>query len=284
MIRDLIRRTLLEVYGLTQDEINQRREIEEYWGTDEDYARALGLQYPATIKNERSLLQVYQNDLKSTASGQQMIKDFVSGKGNISCAHSITYDGFAVTAGSKDSYDKKESAPFSKWLAKYGSKNKNVISTVAWPKSVGNPPDLRKGDNYSVLKGIGFLMRGYPVFVSSRDVMSQTLGSLPPGLVAHQKESGIAKRTGTLETAIYGDSNWDWSAETLLDNWKPIGVYMSLEHLWDLPVMTAIEIIEDARKTGLPGWIIDEAWGPESWIDDSEWEDDGDGLYEQFFT
>jgi len=283
VIRNTIRQIIQEIYQLTKEDEEQRKEIEEFWGKDEDYARALGFQYPAAIRDERSLLQAYQDKLKSTVDGQQMIKDFVSGKGNISCAHSITYDGFAVTAGSKLGYSKRATAPFSNWLARYGAKNKNVISTVSWPKTIGNPPDINKGDNYSVLKGIGFLMRGYPVFVSSRDVMSQTLGSLPPGLVAHQKESGIAKRTGTLETAIYGEDNWDWSAETLLDNWKPIGIFMSLEHLWDLPVMTAIEIIEDARKTGLPGWIIDEAWGQDGWIPESEWEDNGDGLYEQFF-
>ena len=70
----------------------------------------------------------------------------------------------------------------------------------------------------------------------------------------------------------------------MLDNWTPIGCFLALDYLWDLPVMTAIEIIEDARKTGLPCWIIDEAWGSDGWIPESEWEEDGDGLYEQFFT
>ena len=286
MIRQLIRRTLREVYKMSTEEKEERREIEEFWGKDGDYARALGLQHPYEIAHERALLQVYQRNLKKNPAGLQMIKDFTSGKGKISVAHSIMYEGFAVNVGSKENYDKKQTNPFTKWLSKYGSKSRNVISTVSWTESLGNGPLEERGDNWQALSSFGFMMKGYPVYVSSHDVMSQTLGGIPVDLEAHQISSGIAKRTGDLSGALYGQDNWQWSGETLLDNWTPIGCYMSLNYLWDLPVMTAVDIILDAKSTGLPGWIIDDTGNylETEWISDDEWEDDGDGLYEQFFT
>ena len=286
MIRELIRRTLLEVYKMSKEEEEQRGEIEEFWGKDGDYARALGLQRPYEIAHERALLQVYQEKLKSNPAGLQMINDFMSGQGKISVAHSIMYEGFAVNASYKDSYDKKQSEPFTTWLSKYGSKSKNVISTVSWTESLGNGPLEERGDNWQALSNFGFMMKGYPVYVSSHDVMSQTLGGIPADLEAHQISSGIAKRTGDLSGALYGQDNWQWSGETLLDNWEPIGCYMSLNYLWDLPVMTAVDIILDAKSTGMPGWIIDDTGSglDTEWISDDEWEDDGDGLYEQFFN
>lgn len=128
------------------------------------------------------------------------------------------------------------------------------------------------------------MMKGYPVFISRQDVMSQTLGSLPAGLKAHQKSSGIAKRPGAIDNAIYGDDPWNWSAETLLDNWKPIGIFLSQDFLWNVPVATAMDIIEDAKSTGLPSWIIENATGGLGhWIPDNEWPEDPDDLYLEFF-
>ena len=103
-------------------------------------------------------------------------------------------------------------------------------------------------------------MKGFPVFVSHKDVMSQTLGSLPPGLITHQQASGIAKRPGKSNfkyNAIYGE-NWKWSAETLLDNWKPIGIYISIFELYDQYESRGYFMRENAESTGLPVWVVDE--------------------------
>ena len=288
MIREFIKRMLLEVYEMTKEEQEEKKEIEAFWGEEDDIGRAVGLQDPETIRRERSLLSDYQKKLNSTKSGKQMIKDFRTGRGNISIAHSITYDGFAVNAGSKEGWKGRisKSNPFTEWLKKWGNNNRDVISTVSWPKPLGYGPgrSWKNNQNWQVLTGLGFMMKGYPVFISRQDVMSQTLDSLPAGLKAHQKSSGIAKRPGSIDTAIYGDDPWSWSAETLLDNWKPIGIFLSQDFLWNVPVATAMDIIEDAKSTGLPCWIIENAIGGLGhWIPDNEWPEDRDDLYLTFF-
>ena len=266
MIRELIRQILFEVYELSQEDIDKRAAMEEefelmgYGTPDNRTWRALGLQDTKDIEEERAGLQAYQAKLQSTPEGQKLIRDFMSGKGNVTCAHSILYQGMAVGIGQK-SPGKTSKTLFTDWLRRYGSKNKNVLSTVAWSEPLGTPPSARGDNNRVFTHEIGFFMKGYPVFVSKRDVMSQTLGSLPPGLIKHQEASGIAKRAGkgSLKySAIYGDSNWKWSSETLLDNWQPIGIYISIFELYDKYESEGYFMREDAEATGLPVWVVDE--------------------------
>ena len=131
MIRVIIRRILIEVYELSQEYKNKIDDIEEVWdllgyGTpDERTWRALGLQDKKQIEKERKVLQDYQAKLKAHPEGSEMIRDFMSGKGSITCAHSIGYQGMAVGIGEKEPSPKSHT-PFTTWLQKYGS-NTNAM-------------------------------------------------------------------------------------------------------------------------------------------------------------
>ena len=97
MIREVIRQILLEVYELSKEDLAKRAELEEEWELmgygvpDNRTWRALGLQDKEDIEKERKGLQDYQDRLRSTPEGQKLIQDFMTGKGNVTCAHSITY-------------------------------------------------------------------------------------------------------------------------------------------------------------------------------------------------
>jgi len=264
MIREIVRQILLEVYELSKEDLAKRAELEEEWELmgygvpDNRTWRALGLQDKKDIEEERKGLQDYQAKLRSTPEGQKLIQDFMTGKGNVTCAHSILYSGTAAFVGQKNP-GKLSKTIFTDWLKKYGSKNNDVISTVAWSKPLGTAPG-KEGDNARAYAfESGFFMKGYPVLVSKVDVMSQTLGSLPPGLIKHQRSSGIAKRAGKSGykyRAIDGTKKWTWSAETLLDNWEPIGIYINIGDLFDRYESLGYFIREDAESTGLPVWVV----------------------------
>lgn len=265
-LRQYIRQILFEVYELSAEDIEAKENMEEEWELmgygepDNRTWRALGLQDTKDIEEERQGLQAYQAKLRSTPEGKKLISDFVSGKGDVTCAHSILYQGMAVGLGEKTP-GRLSKTVFTDWLNKFGSKNKNMLSTVSWSEPVGTPPK-KLGDNSRVFSHeVGFFMKGYPVFVSHKDVMSQTLGSLPPGLIKHQHASGIAKRPGKSNlkyNAIYGDNDWKWSAETLLDNWEPIGIYISIFELFDSYESQGYFMREDAESTGMPVWVVDD--------------------------
>ena len=266
MIRELIRQILLEVYELSQEDLDRRAELEEEWELmgygvpDNRTWRALGLQDKEEIEKERKGLQDYQAKLRSTPKGQKLIQDFMTGKGNVTCAHSITYQGMAVGVGVKTP-GKTSKTIFTDWLKKYGSSNKDMLSTVAWSEPLGTPPKKKKDNARVIAFESGFFMKGYPVLVSKNDTMSQTLGSLPPGLIKHQKASGIAKRGGKggyKYGAIDGTKKWQWSGETLLDNWEPIGIFINIGDLFDRYEEVGYFLREDAESTGLPVWVITE--------------------------
>ena len=108
---------------------------------------------------------------------------------------------------------------------------------------------------------MGFYLQGFPVYVNENDVMSQTLGSLPQGLVKHQQASGIAKRAGpdVIESELYG-LDWEWAGEVLLDNWKPVGIYIYMEMVarWDYPNEGLANAMRSALATGLPLYMFDD--------------------------
>ena len=129
---------------------------------------------------------------------------------------------------------------------------------------------------------VGFYMKGYPVYVNKFDVMSQTLGALPTGLVKHQKNSGVAKRAGRnyQSREIYG-LEWHWAGEVLLDNWQAVGIYVDVanEEL-DYSEYAIRDILYDAIKTGLPVYVfdgIDTSYGQVTDID--SFVSDHGGLY-----
>jgi hypothetical protein len=225
-LRQYIRQILFEKYKLSPEDKERQEEItkDQHRGIAAINRRIYGLQNEDEIEEDRSFLQQYQRDLQSTKDGKALINGFRSGRFTV--MHSIEYYSIASAAGKKQG----STSDFGKWLSTYGKNGNDAISCIALP----NPPKsgLSGGsgnENYlQVIRKPGFLLKGYPVFVSHDDVQSQTLGSLPKGLVDHQKQSGVAKRPNpAMARAIYSP-DFQFAGEVLLDNWTVYATYINL--------------------------------------------------------
>lgn len=257
MLRDIIRRLILEVYELEPEDVVKRDKVQQggdYWDWD-NASRALGLQSREQIKSDRSQLQTYQARLRAHAQGAQMIRAFEQGK--ISVCHNPFYSSFAAQRGQKHSFSRS----LSKWLKEYGANSKDMLSCVAFTQPIGEAPTGTGVNRRAFTDSMGFYLQGFPVYVNENDVMSQTLGGIPQGLVKHQQASGIAKRAGpdVIETELYG-LDWEWAGEVLLDNWKPVGIFINMA--MDFGVDDSIEALADAMRsalaTGLPLYVFDD--------------------------
>ena len=257
MLRKYIRKLILEIYELEPEDWKTRDQVQQggdYWDWH-NASRALGLQSRDQIEEDRSQLQDYQARLRLHAQGPQMIQAFENGK--ISVCHNPFYKSFAAQTGQKGSFGKS----LSKWLKTYGANSKDMLSCVAFTQPIGAAP-LETGVNGSAFTdSMGFYLQGFPVYVNENDVMSQTLGGIPQGLVKHQQASGIAKRAGpdVLSTELLG-LDWEWAGEVLLDNWKPVGIYINLAMDFGMP--SPNEVLADAMRsalaTGLPLYMFDD--------------------------
>jgi hypothetical protein len=202
--------------------------------------RGAGLQSIDAQNRDRQVMKDFNKMLNNTEEGRMVRDDFVNGK--IQILHSIEYDG--IFSSKSVNWD----TPFTDWLSRF-TNNRDQISCVAANASHRENPHIHhwyeNANAYSVYGGIGFLMKGYPAFISRYDLMSQTLTGLPQGLKDHQKNSGVAKRAGDISAAVKFDE-WIGSDEVLLDNWTPIGVYIGYQyHMTD-------ELLKDAINTKLP--------------------------------
>lgn len=256
MLRDLIRKLILEIYELEPEDIQTRDQVKQggdYWDWH-NASRALGLQSREQIEKDRSQLQEYQARLREHAQGAQMIRAFKNGM--ISVCHNPFYKSFAAQTGQKDSFGKS----LSKWLKTYGANSKDMLSCVAFTQPIGEAPTGTGVNRRAFTDSMGFYLQGFPVYVNENDVMSQTLGGIPQGLVKHQQASGIAKRAGpdVIETELYG-LDWEWAGEVLLDNWKPMGIYINMEMTarWDNPNEALADAMRSALATGLPLYMFD---------------------------
>jgi len=257
MLRKYIRKLILEIYELEPEDWKTRARVYaggDYWDWN-NAARALGLQSKDQIKKDRDQLKDYQTRLRSHAQGPQMIRAFENGK--ISVCHNPFYKSFAAQKGKKPSFGKS----LSKWLQTYGANSKDMLSCVAFTQPIGAAPSETGVNNGAFTNSMGFYMQGFPVYVNENDVMSQTLGGLPQGLVKHQQASGIAKRAGAdvVKSELYG-LDWDWAGEVLLDNWKPVGIYINMEMVarWDFPNEGLADAMRAALATGLPLYMFDD--------------------------
>ena len=257
MLRDLIRKLILEIYELEPEDIETRDRVKsagDFWKWD-NASRALGLQSREQIETERGQLQTYQTRLRSHAQGPQMIQAFQQGK--ISVCHNPFYSSFASQKGEKQGFGRS----LSKWLKTYGANSKDMLSCVAFTQPMGEAPTGTGVNRRAFTASMGFYMQGFPVYVNENDVMSQTLGGLPQGLVKHQQASGIAKRAGAdvVKSELFG-LDWEWAGEVLLDNWQPVGIYINLG--MDFGNQDAGEALADAMRsalaTGLPLYMFDD--------------------------
>ena len=237
LLKQYIRNIILEVYELSDEDIARVKNFKDENGVQRpigDFAkRALGLQDKETIKQDRAYLTDYSNRLPDNIK-----KEFMNPK-NITIAHSINYDGYAVSMGAKAS---RTMLPH-RWVKKYGMQSRDQLSTVAvWGDILNNniPNGKNLGGNpASVLYESRFfwVLKGYPVFIAKKDMMTQTLGALPKGLVNHQKSSGVAKRVSPNQGSFNEIINLDWiknigfAEEVILDNWQIIGGGINLREL-----------------------------------------------------
>ena len=227
-LRQYIRRILLEVYELSDKDKEFAKSMAIDPGEDSGFptARALGLQSKEQIIKDRKALQHYQAKLRSTPEGKKLIRQFMNGK-DVTIMHAINYEGYASARGLKSKNRVDSEMPFQRWIGKYGRRGKDVLSVVASDRPLGTS-FMAGSQNNAVPNGFGFIMKGYPVYISEHDVMSQTLGALPAGLVKHQEQSGVAKRPGDDTSMGITKPNFGWAGEVLLDNWTIIGTYMDI--------------------------------------------------------
>lgn len=259
-LRQYIRQILLEVYELTDKD----KEFAKSMGIDPDgdsgyesaKARALGLQSKDQIIQDRKALQDYQAKLRSTPEGKKLIQQFIDGK-DVTIMHAINYQGFATNRGIKSKNRVDNEMPFQRWLNQHGRKGKDVLSTVAASVPLGSSFNADVS-NKEAARGFGFIMKGYPVYISHSDVMSQTLGALPAGLVKHQEHSGVAKRPGEDIWTGITKPGFGWAGEVLLDNWSVIGTYMDISGNNSLAIFEGLVRDSINMFKPLPMYIYDD--------------------------
>ena len=220
-LRQYIRQALIEIYELSPEEAKRAKEQHRA----PSLRRAVGLQSKKEIIKDREKLQSYQKTLNTTHQGKKLIKQFRSGIG-VTIMHSISYLSYASARGLKSKGLEDRDKPFSSWIRKYGKRGNDVLSTVVASVPIGQSFNAGSSNDRAA-SSFGFILKGYPVFVSPDDVYSQTLGALPQGLVDHQKHSGVAKRAGPDYIGIT-EPDFGWAGEALIDNWKLIGAYFDV--------------------------------------------------------
>ena len=259
LLKQYIEKLLREIYDLSPEEEARIEKLKGFYDKSQyDNRRAFALQTREEQITDRTFLQTYQNDLKQSPVGKKMISAFVAG--SITILHSTTYRGFTYRIGKSDGDAFYDAA---KWIKKYGKKGKDTLSTVAFPVSTSNSlPTKALSDDYSnaysVQEARGVILKGYPVYVSEVDVMSQTLGAVPAKVKKHQAQSGIAKRpkNDTEAAPIYSlehIKSLGAANEVLLDNWTVVGTYISYPEKQGRGALKQTKrFVQESLKIGLP--------------------------------
>ena len=280
-LKQLIFETMNEVYKLSPEDEEERRKLgidPKNPQIDPEQAirqrRIYGLQDQSEIEAERRIMQNYQWALKNAPGneGEALIKAFSSGERpqsdgqkekKVTVYHSIVYHSFIEKGGK---IDVSNGTPFTDWLKTFGTRRKDSISTVATTQRLGIMARGRDNPNYQSMEALGFTMKGYPVMIGADDMSTQTLGKLPKGLVQHQKNSGVAKRSAD---AAFGKGiiNFDFTVanEVILDNWAPTACYLHENYLTiakkhKMTTRLAVALLLDGQKTGLPFYTLND-WG-----------------------
>ena len=222
LLRDTIRKMILEEYELSAAEEEQRQK-------DGRSTRATGMQTPEEQAEDRKKMQDFNKVLNSTPEGKKIIQQFRSGDGSIQVLHSITY--FGIHTSREINWGKL----FSSWIERRGLRGRDALSCVAINAPIGEAGspwgvwDRLGLDHYNVedvLNGCGFIMKGYPSYIATTDAMTHTLSALTPSAKkAWEDTSGLVKRPA--DWAEHVDfENWCGSDEVILDNWEVIGIYI----------------------------------------------------------
>lgn len=254
LLRQTIRRIILEDYELTDKDIKRYRGRNRGGGLTDDAIRRLvddrgiGMQNKKAIQRDKKVMRDWHEIMKKNP---EFVKQFMEGK--VQILHSISYQG---TFSSKDQ-EMESPTPFSNWIKKFGRTSRDQLSCVAANAPIGSDPELWSWDQgnggYVYTEGFGFLMKGYPAFAAAFDVMSQTLSAISDDLKDFHKNSGQVKRAGDIYDAI-DPNDWKGVDELILDNWKIIGIYI-LDYYWDIE--EGESIIADAYEQGVPVYKVD---------------------------
>ena len=266
LLRETIRKILLENYELTDEDIETARSSifgMKRW-SDERIRKELdhrgqGLQGTDPIERDKQVMRDFHK-LMQTAPGKKMVENFMNG--NIDIRHSLTYTG---------NHSEKEdiqlsTTPFTDFVERFGKQSRDQISCCAASVPIGEDPKVSswsEGNGDDVFEtGYGFVMKGYPAFVASEDFMSQTLSAIPQSLKDFNKSSGQVKRSHSMEYAV-NPMLWDGADEVLLDNWQIVGVYISEWYLKQNKEgqrnrRSFDKLLADAKKIGVPIYVADD--------------------------
>jgi len=254
LLRQTIRKIILEDYELTDKDIKRYRGWNRGGGLTDDAIRRLvddrgiGMQNKKAIQRDKKVMRDWHEIMKKNP---EFVKQFMQGK--VQILHSISYQG---TFSSKDQ-EMESPTPFSNWIKKFGRTSRDQLSCVAANAPIGGDPELWSWDQgnggYVYTEGFGFLMKGYPAFAAEFDVMSQTLSAISDDLRDFHKNSGQVKRAGDIYEAI-DPNDWKGVDELILDNWKIIGIFI-LDYYWDIE--EGESIIADAHEQGVPVYKVD---------------------------
>lgn len=256
-LRETIRKIILEMYDLDDQQIYRKQSLERgagSWG--KKLAKAAGLQDKSEQLSDREALKIYQQELRDDPKGSKLIKAFKQGE--VTILHSFEYDGATQQAGMGGT--SKEKLP-SDWIEKYGKTGNDALSVCAFYEPVTSSIGTRQpiyGNARFVAHARGVILKGYPIFIGEQDLMTQTLGAVDDKMKAHWAQSGIPKRPSIQKgdhggflgmTRLRRLRKVGYSAETILDNWTVIGTYVNYENKSDGDIR---RFVEDSLSIGLP--------------------------------
>ena len=262
------------MYELQPVDIEYLRSLDEFGDyedmSDEDYkkysdAKLIGLQGSESRKQDIELMKNWHKKMQ-TPEGRDLKKKAMNGE--IHLMHNLVY---GAEAGKIEFAG--VSKPFNAWIQKYGMTSRDSISVTAVNQPIGSTVNASStlGWAKDAFEDYGFLMQGYPSYVSDSDLGTETLTSLPDTVKKFNKNSGQVKRPAA---RFYGDpyadsgvdiKNWRYAQECILDNWKIIGIWIGFETLIikrrSNGLSWVVSLLEDAENTGLPVYLSNKASG-----------------------
>ena len=224
---------------------------------DSDDDRAIGMMSREESDREKQILRDYHRDNRVEI--QKFYRELKKPleQSVITCLHDPGYEG-DVSFGKG-----AETARPINWIKKYGS-GRDQISTVMIPTGISGIYNCLGGDikcwenAERVLDSWSIILGGFPVLMSTHDVMSQTLTGLHPELVAFQKQSGISKSAGgtpDIDNFERFIASRVVAEEVVLDNWFVKGIHAMIN---DDAGDEYYNLVRDCDQMNIQLWVTNE--------------------------